>query len=127
MSNATVASPAGTAIASDLSHNLWDFSDLILKSRFARALADGVVRAQGRKIIFSTNLPNIGDLDDALIRPGRCFAHVMARELFPAESERLLGKLCSTDPVKRQAALERLNSRGGRSVSLAAIYQTAAA
>jgi ATP-dependent 26S proteasome regulatory subunit len=27
-----------------------------------------------RKIIFSTNLPNVGDLDDALVRPGRCFA-----------------------------------------------------
>lgn len=34
------------------------------------AIADGVVRAQGRKIIFSTNLPNVGDLDDALIRRG---------------------------------------------------------
>jgi len=32
-------------------------------------IADGVVRSQGRKIIFSTNLPNVGDLDDALIRP----------------------------------------------------------
>jgi hypothetical protein len=31
-------------------------------------IADGVVRSQGRKIIFSTNLPNVGDLDDALIR-----------------------------------------------------------
>ena len=29
-------------------------------------IADGVVRSQGRKIIFSTNLPNVGDLDDAL-------------------------------------------------------------
>jgi hypothetical protein len=29
-----------------------------------------VVRSQGRKIIFSTNLPNVGDLDEALIRPG---------------------------------------------------------
>ncbi len=38
------------------------------------AVADGVVRAQGRKIIFTTNLPNIGDVDEALLRPGRCFA-----------------------------------------------------
>ena len=30
------------------------------------AIADGVVRAQGRKIIFTTNLPNVGDIDDAL-------------------------------------------------------------
>jgi ATPase family associated with various cellular activities (AAA) len=42
-------------------------------------IADGVVRSQGRKIIFSTNLPNIGDLDEALIRPGRCFARARAK------------------------------------------------
>jgi len=34
------------------------------------AIADGVVRAQGRKIIFTTNLPSVGDIDDALVRPG---------------------------------------------------------
>jgi transcriptional regulator of acetoin/glycerol metabolism len=44
-------------------------------------IADGVVRSQGRKIIFSTNLPNVGDLDAALIRPGRCFAHIHVRTL----------------------------------------------
>ena len=31
-------------------------------------VADGVVRAQNRKIIFTTNLPNIGSIDDALAR-----------------------------------------------------------
>jgi hypothetical protein len=48
----------------------------------ARALYTGVVRAQGRKIIFSTNLPNAGDLDDALLRPDRCFAHMIALRCF---------------------------------------------
>jgi len=42
-------------------------------------IADGVVRSQGRKIIFSTNLPNVGDLDEALIRPGRCFGRLNVR------------------------------------------------
>jgi ATP-dependent 26S proteasome regulatory subunit len=45
------------------------------------AVADGVVRAQGRKIIFTTNPPNIGDIDEALVRPGRCFATVRTRPL----------------------------------------------
>src|SRR5450631_1422846 len=45
------------------------------------AVADGVVCAQGRKIIFTTNLPNIGDIDEALVRPGRCFATVRIRAL----------------------------------------------
>jgi hypothetical protein len=90
------------------------------------AIADGVVRAQGRKIIFSTNLPNIGDLDDALIRPGRCFARVLARELSPVECERLIAKLCAADPVRHQAALSRLKAQSAKSVSLASIYQSTA-
>jgi hypothetical protein len=31
-------------------------------------IADGVVRAQGRKILFTTNLPNVHDIDPALLR-----------------------------------------------------------
>ena len=57
------------------------------------AVADGVVRAQGRKIIFTTNLPNIGDLDEALVRPGRCFATVRTRVLAAAEVRALLADL----------------------------------
>jgi len=49
-------------------------------------VADGVVRSQGRKLIFSTNLPNVGDLDDALVRPGRCFARIHVRTLSGAEA-----------------------------------------
>src|SRR4029434_4412042 len=50
-------------------------------------IADGVVRSQGRKIIFSTNLPNVGDLDEALIRPGRCFAREHVRNVTSPERE----------------------------------------
>jgi hypothetical protein len=60
------------------------------------SIADGVVRSQGRKIIFSTNLPNVGDLDDALVRPGRCFAHVLTRALDSNETERLVAALTKT-------------------------------
>lgn len=87
-------------------------------------IADGVVRSQGRKIIFSTNLPNIGDLDDALIRPGRCFAHFMIRELLRPEAERLVAKLCLSDPRRRDAALTKLLAHAPKSVSLASIYQS---
>jgi hypothetical protein len=80
------------------------------------AIADGVVRAQGRKIIFSTNLPNVGDLDDALVRPGRCFARVHTRELTPAEAERLMATLgCG--------AAARPGAR--KSYSLAEVYRSA--
>jgi len=36
-------------------------------------VGDGLVTAQGKKLIFSTNLPSISEIDPALVRPGRCF------------------------------------------------------
>jgi DNA polymerase III delta prime subunit len=76
-------------------------------------IADGVVRSQGRKIIFSTNLPNVGDLDEALIRPGRCFARVHVRNLTAAEARALAEELGSKD----------FAANDGRRHSLAEIYR----
>ncbi|MGH8081738.1 MAG: AAA family ATPase [Lysobacter sp.] len=87
------------------------------------AIADGVVRAQGRKIIFSTNLPNVGDLDDALVRPGRCYAHVHVRELSPAEAATLVRQLASERGLDGAAIASTLAASGDRSYSLAQIYQ----
>jgi hypothetical protein len=78
------------------------------------AIADGVVRSQGRKIIFSTNLPNVGDLDDALIRPGRCFARVHVRNLTAEEAQALAAEI---DPHRILASGE------ARKRSLAEIYR----
>lgn len=87
------------------------------------AIADGVVRAQSRKIIFSTNLPNLGDLDDALIRPGRCFARVHVRELTLAEAERVVSAIVQND-AERQAVLNKaIQALEQRSVSLATIFK----
>jgi ATP-dependent 26S proteasome regulatory subunit len=36
-------------------------------------LGDGLISASNKKIIFSTNLPSIRDIDSALLRPGRCY------------------------------------------------------
>lgn len=36
-------------------------------------VGDGLVSSKNKKIIFSTNLPNLNDIDPAIIRPGRCF------------------------------------------------------
>lgn len=36
-------------------------------------IGDGLVSTKGKKMIFSTNLPSIKNIDPALIRPGRCF------------------------------------------------------
>lgn len=72
------------------------------------AVADGVVRAQGRKIIFTTNLPNVGDIDAALVRPGRCFAIVRTRALTPCEATAVAGRI-------RFAAARPYDPRGIRS------------
>ena len=77
-------------------------------------IADGVVRSQGRKIIFSTNLPNIGDLDEALIRPGRCFAHVHVRNLTAAEAQALAQEIGAPGFAAEE----------GRRHSLAEVYRS---
>ena len=82
-------------------------------------IADGVVRALGRKIIFTTNLPNIGDIDEALLRPGRCFAVLRTRNLERPEAQRLLAKvLDGDDGARAEAALP-----DSRTVSLANVFR----
>jgi hypothetical protein len=86
------------------------------------AVADGVVRAQGRKIIFTTNLPNVGDIDEALVRPGRCFATVRTRALDRSEAELLLSRISNAE---RDRAAEPTYSLSAdvRSITLAALYR----
>ncbi len=86
-------------------------------------IADGVVRAQGRKIIFSTNLPNVGDLDEALIRPGRCFARIHVRALTGAEAQALTEALAGGDAEKLARASVALAAEGARSARSAEVYQ----
>lgn len=87
------------------------------------AIADGVVRAQGRKIIFTTNLPNVGDLDEALLRPGRCFAAVHTRSLTAPEGAKLISRLCGGDAEREQGALAVAFPPGAKSASVAVIYR----
>lgn len=87
-------------------------------------IADGVVRAQGRKIIFSTNLPNIGDLDDALLRPGRCFAHLQLRQLEPPEAEQLFALIRGNTGIDAGPPFTAL-SANARNYPLAEIYRAA--
>jgi hypothetical protein len=91
------------------------------KTRFL-TIADGVVRAQGRKIIFSTNLPNVGDLDEALIRPGRCFARLNIRALKPDEAQALVRELAASHACVERG-LQALAARDARNHSLAEVYR----
>jgi ATPase family associated with various cellular activities (AAA) len=87
------------------------------------AIADGVVRAQGRKIIFTTNLPNVGDIDEALVRPGRCFATVRTRALLRSEAASLLARLDGARSPQDQTATEIALPPDVRSITLAALYR----
>jgi hypothetical protein len=91
------------------------------------AIADGVVRAQGRKILFTTNLPNVSDVDEALLRPGLCFATMHTRSLTREEAAKLIARLCGGDSAREHAALARSFADGGRTSSVAAIYRACAA
>ena len=87
------------------------------------AIADGVVRAQGRKILFTTNLPNVGDIDDALLRPGRCFSNVRTRALNRSEAAMLITRVCGEQQEIVQRTMQSALPDGGESVTLAALYR----
>jgi len=88
-------------IEDDVSVMVLEDSDAFLKSRadgntmMHRFLnvGDGLVTTRGKKMVFSTNLPSIRDIDSALIRPGRCFDIVTFAPLTQEEAELLANKL----------------------------------
>ena len=86
-------------------------------------IADGVVRAQGRKIVFSTNLPNVGDLDEALVRPGRCFARLFVRKLTAAEAQALAMEIAAGDAQMAGRVSQAFSEKETRGRSLAEVYQ----
>jgi hypothetical protein len=83
-------------------------SDAFLKSRsdgntmMHRFLnvGDGLVTTKGKKMIFSTNLPSIRDIDSALVRPGRCFDIVTFDALNVEQANNLADKLGVKLPVR---------------------------
>jgi hypothetical protein len=88
-------------IEDDTSVMVLEDSDAFLKSRsdgntmMHRFLnvGDGLVTTKGKKMIFSTNLPSIRDIDSALVRPGRCFDIVTFDQLNQSEAQALADKL----------------------------------
>jgi len=90
------------------------------------AIADGIARAQGRKIIFTTNLPNVSDIDPALTRPGRCYAVKTLRGLDLAEAQRLAQRICGADVERANRAGEKLAGAAARSYSVAQVYRACA-
>ena len=63
-------------------------------------VGDGLVTTKGKKMIFSTNLPSIRDIDSALTRPGRCFDIVTFDTLSLPDAQSLADKLGVPLPTK---------------------------
>ena len=106
-------------------------SDLLLKARTSGnedmhrflGIADGIARAQSRKIIFTTNLPNITDIDPALVRPGRCFAVKQIRSLAPEEARRLMLRIVGDDAARAARAEATLFAAPAKFYSVAQVYR----
>jgi hypothetical protein len=110
-------------VVEDADHVLSPRTDGNLDLHRFLAVADGVVRALGRKVVFTTNLPNVGDIDEALVRPGRCFGVVRTRGLDQEEIGRLLDKVFRGDRDQAAQAARAALPREGRSATLADVYR----
>jgi len=65
---------------------------------------------KNKKIILSSNLPNINNIDEALLRPGRCFATIETKRLTPDQASIVF------DKIEKKNVIEQKN------YSLADIY-----
>ena len=86
-------------------------------------VGDGLVTTKNKKLIFSTNLPSIRDIDSALIRPGRCFdiihfdllnydqAHALAKKLNVDIEQTANGKYSIADIFHKQVAAPKHKTR----------------
>jgi hypothetical protein len=53
-------------------------------------LGDGLITKSGKKLILSTNITSIDEIDSALIRPGRCFDVLQFNKLTPDQARNLI-------------------------------------
>jgi len=63
-------------------------------------VGDGLVGVKGKKLIFSTNLPSIDDIDSALIRPGRCF-DILHFDNYTEEQAKNISKKLNIELIKK--------------------------
>jgi ATP-dependent 26S proteasome regulatory subunit len=56
-------------------------------------VSEGLVSIKGKKIIFSTNLPSVKDIDPALMRRGRCFDVIHFNAMSKENADKLADKL----------------------------------
>lgn len=79
-------------------------------------LGDGLVSLKRKKIIFTTNLPSAESIDPALLRPGRCFDVLHARDMTQEEAQVVVNGLYETPPTltKKTYTLAEITNMTGR-------------
>ena len=69
-------------------------------------VSDGIIDLTMKKILFTTNIENINDVDQALIRPGRCFDILEFRNLSKDEARILADKIGKDLPIHRSPSMQ---------------------
>lgn len=112
-------------VIEDADHLLEPRSDGNMNLHRFLSCSDGLFQAHGRKMIFSTNLPSRLSIDDALLRPGRCFACVESRKLTRDETSTLLDVMFEDDGASAGTAKLLHSQEFTEKSSLAEIYAVA--
>lgn len=68
-------------------------------------VSDGLISAADKKLVFSTNLPNLDDIDEALMREGRCFDVLQFRALNRKEAQSVLDEVDNPRPLRDGQAI----------------------
>lgn len=71
-------------------------------------MGDGIITTRKKKIIFSTNLPNVRSIDPALLRPGRCYDILNFRELSVPEANAVLEEVGIDKKITGSVSLANL-------------------
>ena len=77
-------------------------------------MTSGVAQSRG-KVILSTNLSNISKVDEALLRPGRCFQVIEFQKLTKEQAQKVSNIYGSGRPVEGELTLaEAINGSNGK-------------
>jgi hypothetical protein len=92
-----------------------DKNDIIVK---ILNYSEGLLKFPNKKIIFTTNLHDFDDVDEALIRPGRCFGSIVARELNYEESQKVISLAKNGKKLEEKSyTIAELLSDGGATIN----------
>lgn len=62
-------------------------------------ITDGLTAKKEKKVIFTSNLNNLADVDEALLREGRCYAAIPVGAMLKEQATKVLNKLNRSDLI----------------------------